>query len=432
MSEAHPFVRSALSRFDRRAAYLAPAHVPYLAADLQAAAGADPDRAREAFERRKAEAVAHYGLPPGAQSKPFAFSGGVAIVPVTGTLMNRFSQSWGSVTGYNFIRAQVQAAAADPEVSAIVLDVNSPGGMCAGCRELSDDIFTAREQKPTLAVVDHLGASAAYMLASSASKVFAAPTADVGSIGVVAMHVSLAGVFEDFGIKVSLIHAGKHKVDGNPFEDLPDDVRADIQADVDAHYEMFVEAVARNRGLDPKKVRDTEARIYRANDALALGLIDAVEPPAKAVASFLAGLSGSRSTRGGIMSEQQKPENPATETTTQIDAAAVRAEERGRIKAILGGESAKGRRTLAEHLALETEMAPEAANALLEKAPKEAAEQPGPKGSPFMDAMDKTKHPNVGAEGGGASGDGEMSPAQRILMAQAAATGRKPADVTKH
>lgn len=432
MSETNPFVRSILSRFDRRAAYLAPAHVPFLAADVKALAGTDQDRERAAFERRKAEAVQHFGLAPGGvQSKPFAFSGGVAIVPVSGLLINRFSQSWGSITGYNFIRAQVQAAAADPDVSAIVLDVNSPGGMCAGCRELSDDIFAAREQKPILAVVDDKGTSAAYMIASSASMVVAAPTSDVGSIGVVAMHVSLAGILEEAGIKITLIHAGAHKVDGNPFQDLPDDVRADIQRDVDAHYEMFVEAVARNRGLDAKKVRDTEARVFRAADALTLGLIDAVEPPAKAVASFLAGLSGSRSTRGGSMSEQQTPETPATITTPaapQVDAAAaVRAEERARVKAILGHDAAKSRRAMAVYLALDTEMSVDAAVALLAVAPQE---QEAPAVSAFVDAMNKAEHPNVGAEA--ASSDrAELTGAQRILAAFAMATGQKVGQ-TKH
>ena len=97
----------------------------------------------------------------------------------------------------------------------------------------------------------------------------------------------MSGMLEDFGVKVTLIHAGAHKVDGNPLEPLPDGVRASIQAEIDAVWNIFIDTVAQARALEANAVRATEARVYRAEDALAQGLIDGVAP-ARAVAQAFA------------------------------------------------------------------------------------------------------------------------------------------------
>ena len=131
---------------------------------LRLLAHANPAEEVASWERRKGEIVAAYGFPPnadGSPSKPFAFSNGVAVIPVHGVLINRFNYSWGFVTGYNFIRSQMLAAVADADVKLIVFDINSYGGMCAGCDELSDDIYNSRKLKPSVAMVDSACYSAA-------------------------------------------------------------------------------------------------------------------------------------------------------------------------------------------------------------------------------------------------------------------------------
>ena len=109
----------------------------------------------ESGERKRAEVMeslcAAYGFDSKAQNKPFAFQDGVAIIPIHGSLINRFGQCYGYVTGYNFIRSQMNLAEADPDVQGIVFDVNSYGGEAAGCFELCADI--AALSKPTLSVV---------------------------------------------------------------------------------------------------------------------------------------------------------------------------------------------------------------------------------------------------------------------------------------
>lgn len=423
--------RAALSRMNLREIALAPQYSG-LASDLRSLALADPEKAESAYLSRRAELCASFGMNEPRQSKPYAFASGVAIIPITGTLINRFSRSYSFVTGYNFVRSQLNAALADEDVKGIILDVNSYGGEASGCFELSDEIRAAREQKPILAVVDSSAYSAGYALASAASKIAVTSSGGVGSIGVIAMHVDMSKMLDDAGIKVTLIYESKHKADGNPYEPLAEDVRVEIEAGIKKSYNNFVGLVAKNRGIDEKKVRETESRTYRADDAITLGLIDAIASPLMAASGFLNELSGSNSLlRQGAASmttAQNEPgkdnEAPSTEALTKA-ASDARVAERARVAGIIGSEEAKGRTDLANHLAMETELSVDAARAILAKAPSaEASKQSA--GNPFEAAMDKSKHPNVGADAAAAAG-GDDDPVARILASQAAATGIKRA-----
>ncbi len=381
---------------------------------------------RQEEEARAPETLcATFGARITDRSKPFAFSEGVAFIPVWGVLLHRDPWCDSSATGYDFIRRQFDAAMADPDVRGIVFDVNSPGGHVAGNFELADEIFAARSKKPSLAVVDSMAYSGGYSLGSSASRMVATPSGGVGSIGVVMMHVSVQALMEKLGIDINFIHAGAHKVDGNMFKALPDDVRARYQASVERSYEKFVGLVARNRSMDPEKVRATEALCYCAEDGLSLGLIDAIQTPKDALAAFRAELFGSStiSTQGAKqMSDNTEKTGEGGESTTVITAAAdtkpaaspldpqaAVVAERQRINAILSCEEAKGREDLARHFALETDMGVDAARKALAAAPKaeKAASQ-----SPFVAAMNASEHPNVGATDG--SDMAEMSVGQRI------------------
>lgn len=357
------------------------------------------------------------------EGKSFAQVGGAAIIPVSGLLLNRFGGSYGWVTGYNAIRSQLFAALADPSVMQIIMDVNSPGGMAAGCFELAEDIRAAREQKPILAIVDGMACSAAYALASQATRLVAAPSASIGSIGVVVMHVSFAGLLEKEGIEVSFIHAGDRKVDGNPYQPLSKEARASYQAAVDSYYSLFVSNVAAGRKgkMDEKAIRDTEARVYMAGDALALGLVDAVTTPQAAFAAFVQGGGGQQQEKVTDMTDKTKAEGAGAET---VDANAVKKAERARISAITGHAEAAGRTKLATHLALNTEMTVEEAGAILAASPKETVSEPKAKETDALaDAMSKTEQPNVSPEAG--KGDGKTDPVASMLGAWAAATGTK-------
>lgn len=421
--------RQAITRMHHREVAVA-AHITTLASDLKQMSVANSEEQQKAFLARREELCQSFGLAVTPQTKPFAFSQGIAVIPVTGSLINRFGQSYGFVTGYNFIRSQVAAAGMDPEVSAIVFDMNSYGGEVAGCFECAADIPRLANGKKTLAVVDSNCYSACYALASQCDKIVCTPSGGVGSVGVVAMHADMSKMLDKWGIEITFIFAGDHKVDGNPYEPLPDEVKADMQASIDKSYSAFVTLVAKGRKLDEKVVRDTQARTYRADDALALGLIDAVATPQAAVQAFFDELSGSTfqltATKEPEMAEATKP-GADNASTQQADAAQARAAERARIQGIQSCEEAKGREALANHLALNTEMSVDEAKGILAAASKTEAPKAEAAAEPnrFAAAMDATANPNVGADAAGGEQGGEQSAAARILANYGLASGRK-------
>ena len=373
----------------------------------------------ESGERKRAEVMeslcAAYGFDSKAQNKPFAFQDGVAIIPIHGSLINRFGQCYGYVTGYNFIRRQRDAAMADPDVTAIVYDVNSGGGEAAGCFELADESFALRGTKPTISVVDSACYSAAYALASTSDQVVVTPTGGAGSVGVYTMHVDISKMLEDWGLNITLIHAGEHKVDGHPYAELPEDVRADMQKSVDATYNKFVESVARNRNLSVEAVKDTQARCYSADDALALGLIDSVASPIEAIRAFLGGHS--------------EASNDETTGDSLMELNEAKQAERQRVGAIIGHPNAKGREAMANHLALNTDMSVDDAAALLAVAPvahvevvEKTEEAAKPKNEKFVKAMNQDDHPNVGPDGKPLE-SAEKTQANELMEAFTAATG---------
>ena len=205
---------------------------------------------------------------------------GVAIIPILDTLVNRgaWLDSRSGLTSYEGIAAQLRAAGQDPDVRSVLLDISSPGGEAAGMAGLADLIRSVRQTKPITAFVNDMAASAAYGIASAASEIVISPTSIVGSIGVVMLHADRSGELAAQGVKPTLIFAGSHKVDGNPFEPLSDAVRADLQASVDAHYRQFIDTVALGRGsrLTANMARATEARTFIGLEAIALGLADRV------------------------------------------------------------------------------------------------------------------------------------------------------------
>jgi signal peptide peptidase SppA len=206
--------------------------------------------------------------------------GALAIIPIRGVIAHRMGgmQESSGGTSAEGIGRMVRAAMADPGVSTILLDVDSPGGTVPGSQELAGELFELRGTKRIVAHVNSLAASAAYWLASQADEIVSTPSGTIGSIGVFTVHQDLSAALEKEGIKVSLISAGKFKVAGNPFEPLSDEERAVIQAKVDAAYSQFVKDVARGRGVSASDVRTGygEGRALTAKDAKAAGLIDRI------------------------------------------------------------------------------------------------------------------------------------------------------------
>lgn len=229
------------------------------------------------YPNSPADLAAPLAYSPPTRSPPLA-APGVAVIPIHGTLVRRTVglEAESGLTSYAALAAQLDAALANPEVGAILLDVDSPGGESSGVFDLADRIRAATQVKPVWAVANDMAFSAAYALASAASKVFVSRTGGVGSIGVIAMHVDQSEKDAQDGVRYTAVFAGDRKNDLNPHEPISGEAHAFLKAEVHRIYGLFVETVARHRGLEPALVRDTEAGLFFGQAAVAMGLADAL------------------------------------------------------------------------------------------------------------------------------------------------------------
>lgn len=216
--------------------------------------------------------------------------GGVAVIPVIGTLVQRAMgmDALSGLTSYEALARDLERALADPAVEGILLEVDSYGGEAAGCFEFADKIHAARARKPVYAVANEAACSAGYAILSAAEKVFVPRTGIVGSVGVVMTHVDRSAKNAQEGLRVTHVYAGNRKVDGSPHQPLSDEARGTFQAEVDKLYGVFVDTVARNRGLEPQSVKATEAGCFVGEDAVKAGLADAVGGRDDAIAALKA------------------------------------------------------------------------------------------------------------------------------------------------
>lgn len=205
---------------------------------------------------------------------------GVGVLPVLGVMAQRRAGDMSTPgTATDRVRGQFNAMMDNPEVGAIVLDVDSPGGSVFGLQALWEDIMAARGNKKVVAVANSMAASAAYYVASAAEEIVVAPGGEVGSIGVLAAHEDHSARLEAEGVGVTLVTAGKYKAEGNPFGPLDEEARAEIQGRVDGYYDEFVNAVAKGRDRKASEVRSGfgQGRMVSAGRAVSLGMADRID-----------------------------------------------------------------------------------------------------------------------------------------------------------
>ncbi|SOE85682.1 signal peptide peptidase SppA [Burkholderia sp. YR290] len=223
------------------------------------------------------------------QETPYDLDQGVAIIDVSGTLVQKSSNLRPSsgMLGYNAIRHNFLAALSDEQVKAIVLSIDSPGGEVAGCFDLADLIYASRSIKPTLAILNESAFSAAYALASACEQITVPRTGGTGSVGVICMHVDQSKAIDKAGLTVTIIKYGDRKADGNQFNPLSKEALDRYQAEVDEMGELFVQTVARNRNLSADVVRKTQATTFLGAAGVEIGFADAVMAPDEAFQSLL-------------------------------------------------------------------------------------------------------------------------------------------------
>jgi ClpP class serine protease len=206
---------------------------------------------------------------------PYALVAGVAVVSVDGPLMQRGGYWW---DGHDSVAERVKIALAEPKARAVVMKLNSPGGIAAGCFEAAHVIRAAaqRSGKPLIAYADELACSAAYALACACDKIFLPPSGEVGSVGVLSAVVSIRRALDEQGVDFQVIRSGARKALGHYADPITDVAVASEQATVDALAQQFFALVATSRRLTADAVAALEGDTRMGAAAVAAGLADGV------------------------------------------------------------------------------------------------------------------------------------------------------------
>lgn len=210
----------------------------------------------------------------------FSTTGKIAIIDITGVLTKGegfFTRFFGGTSMARTQRA-VRESAHDSSITGILLRIDSPGGTVAGTADLTDAVAAAAKIKPVFAWAEDLVASAAYSVASQATKLYVNnATALVGSIGVLSAVEDWSALFEQAGIKVHVLATDDVKGAGLLGSKVTEKQVARLQEEIDDLFVPFLEAVARGRGMTVDEVRkQTDGRLFIAAKAQAIGLIDGV------------------------------------------------------------------------------------------------------------------------------------------------------------
>jgi len=252
-------------------------------------------------ERLSAEEIAARTQGAGKTSQDYRVVGETAVVPVYGiiakraSMVNDISQPEG--TSIEQIRKDFDAAMADPKVSRVLMDIDSPGGSVDGVAEMANYIFRARGKKEIVAYANGLMASAAYWLGAAADKVISAPSAEVGSIGVYTVVNDYSVWNHNKGIKTEVIRAGKHKAAGHPGQPLSEDDRAVIKEQINDYYDMFTGAVSQFRAMSMEKtLKAATGRTFLGKRLVELGLVDGLDELDNLLGS--SGASGKKAAAG--------------------------------------------------------------------------------------------------------------------------------------
>ena len=363
--------------------------------------------------------------------RPYIVKNGVLQIPVKGVLLHDFPWQLGSwATGYDYIWRAFQRGIGDMNVKGIALVEDSPGGEVAGNFDMVDKMFAMRGKKPVRAYAMESAYSAAYSIASVADTITVSRTGGVGSIGVVTAHVDYSKAMDERGVKVTFIHFGKHKVDGNPYQPLPDDVKSRIQERIDELGQVFVATVARNRGMDEQAIRDTEALTFTATQAVSNGLADAIGSFEDAIAAFAADLS--LEDEDEKMTEEEKAALALAAKTEGVNEgkATGASEERERIRAIVNSDAGKARPATALKMALNDKFASVEASAVVEMLadlPEEKAAAPAADAAPAAAPTDAAATPTVAGAVDAAAGAVDAAKAAADAAAEAAKAAVKPA-----
>lgn len=221
-----------------------------------------------AWDARRAAAQARAG------------SGAIAVLPLYGVIVQRanLATEYCGGTSTQQFTAALRDAVSDDAIGSILIDIDSPGGSVYGVGELFDEITAACAKKPIIGIANSLAASAAYWTGCACDELYVTPGGEVGSIGVWQAHEDWSRAMAEAGVDVTLISAGKFKVEGNPYQPLDEEAKSFMQSRVNDYYGAFTRAVAKGRKVGIDQVRNGmgEGRVLGADAALEQNMVDGV------------------------------------------------------------------------------------------------------------------------------------------------------------
>ena len=210
------------------------------------------------------------------EARAYGVVNGIAIIPIVGELVHRGAgmDAMSGLTSYQALADMVSDALSDRKVSALLLEVDSPGGEAPGCLDFAEWVAEQRGVKPIWASVNQQACSAAYAIACGADRILIGESATAGSIGVAWYHTDISEALRKGGVNVTFLSRGARKLAGRPELPLSDEDAAMVDRLIGHDYDRFCALVARNRGLPVEAVQATEAAVLMGRDAIAAGLAD--------------------------------------------------------------------------------------------------------------------------------------------------------------
>ena len=204
-----------------------------------------------------------------------SLSGNVALIHIDGVIMgSEDSQSFFESTTSSLDAVElIEKADKNPNIKAIILEINSPGGSAVASEEIANAV--KKTNKTTVAWIREVGASGAYWIASSADHIVANRVSITGSIGVIASYLEFPGLLERYNVTYRRLVAGKYKDIGSPFKEMTSEEASVFQQNLDVIRDYFVSEVAKNRNLNKKDVdKIANGLFYLGSQAKDLGLVD--------------------------------------------------------------------------------------------------------------------------------------------------------------
>ena len=206
--------------------------------------------------------------------------GNKAVINMEGTLVRKagFLDAMCGISGMDSLTNLFNQVIDDDEIEHVILNWDSPGGSAVGTPEFAEIVYAARDKKRITSCISGCMCSAAYFIGSAAHEIYATSQInDVGSIGVVMMHVDQSQADAESGLKYTYIHAGKHKVDGNPHEALSPEVLAGLQDKLNYTYGIFIDSVAKYRGVTTDMISEyAEGKVFKAGQVVGTPLLDGI------------------------------------------------------------------------------------------------------------------------------------------------------------